>query len=68
MGVGRIFIRERSLEDFSRSSHKDLTEGGSQSGEISFFLFKTKKMVFFAKYVTEKYQISKSPFPTFRHP
>jgi len=41
-------------------------QGGGQSGEISFFLLKTKTITFFAKNAIEKHQISKSPCRTLR--
>jgi len=47
MSVANIFTRGRSLEDFFRSNHKDLSKGAAKSSEISFFLLNTKKTTFF---------------------
>jgi len=53
MGVRRIFTRERPLVVFLEVAVK-IFPRGSKSGEISFFLLKSKKMTLFAKNVIEK--------------
>jgi len=40
------FFPGGALAEFSRDSHKDFSRGGAKSGEISFFLLKTKKTTF----------------------
>jgi len=53
------FFPGEALADFSTGNHKKFSRG-AKSDEISFFLPATKKMTFFARYVIEKCEISKS--------
>jgi len=63
MGVGRTF---------SRGANSGFFQRGTKSGKISFFPLGTKKTIFFAKILLEKYQISQcrrvgpacNPLPT----
>jgi len=62
MGVGRIFSRGGLAMDFSRSIHGFFQ--GAKTGEISICSLETKKITFFSKRLSGKYQISKFLLPT----
>ena len=59
MGIRRIFFKVSQLWNFSSGSQKIFREK-AKSGEISFYLLKTKNQPFFTKNVIGKCQISKS--------
>jgi len=54
-GVGRIFSQRGELRNFSRKAKKIFLKMAKR-GEISFFLFETKRSTIFAKKVLGKYQ------------